>query len=171
MAKYPSRMGTILPYSPVVPSRAMATIQTSLLDEARGLLDDTIEVRRRIHRHPEIGLTLPRTQQVVLDALAPLGLDVRTGSKTTSVTATLEGARPGPTMLLRADMDALPLQEDTGLPFASEVAGAMHACGHDSHVAMLVGAARMLATRRATLAGRVVFMFQPGEGATTAPGS
>ena len=77
--------------------------------------------------------------------------------------ATLEGARPGPTMLLRADMDALPLQEDTGLPFASEVAGAMHACGHDTHVAMLLSAARMLAARRATLAGRIVFMFQPGE--------
>jgi amidohydrolase len=141
----------------------MAITQTALLDEARGVLDETIELRRRIHRHPEIGLTLPRTQQVVLDALAPLGLDVRTGSRTTSVVATLEGARPGPTVLLRADMDALPLQEDTGLPFASEVPGAMHACGHDSHVAMLVGAARLLAARRATLAGRVVFMFQPGE--------
>jgi amidohydrolase len=147
----------------VIRSGAMATLQTSLLDEARGLLDDTVELRRRIHRHPEIGLTLPRTQQVVLDALAPLGLDVRTGTKTTSVIATLDGARPGPTMLLRADMDALPLQEDTGLSFASEVPGAMHACGHDSHVAMLVGAARMLAARRSTLAGRVVFMFQPGE--------
>jgi amidohydrolase len=142
---------------------AMATLQTSLLDEARGLLDETVDLRRRIHRHPEIGLTLPRTQQVVLEALAPLGLDVRTGSRTTSVVATLDGARPGPTMLLRADMDALPLQEDTGLPFASEVAEAMHACGHDTHVAMLVGAARMLAARRGTLAGRVVFMFQPGE--------
>jgi amidohydrolase len=141
----------------------MAIIQAHLLDEARGVLDETIELRRRIHRHPEIGLTLPRTQQVVLEALAPLGLDVRTGSRTTSVVATLDGARPGRTMLLRADMDALPLQEDTGLPFASEVAGAMHACGHDSHVAMLVGAARLLAARRTTLTGRVVFMFQPGE--------
>jgi amidohydrolase len=141
----------------------MAITQTALLDEARGVLDETIELRRRIHRHPEIGLTLPRTQQVVLEALAPLGLEVRTGSRTTSVVATLEGARPGPTMLLRADMDALPLQEDTGLPFASEVPGAMHACGHDSHVAMLVGAARLLAARRTSLTGRVVFMFQPGE--------
>ncbi len=141
----------------------MATIQSSILDEARGLLDDTVKLRRQIHRHPEIGLTLPRTQQVVLDALAPLGLDVRTGTKTTSVIATLEGARPGPTMLLRADMDALPLQEDTGLSFASEVKGAMHACGHDTHVAMLLSAARLLAARRASLAGRVVFMFQPGE--------
>jgi amidohydrolase len=147
----------------VIRSAAMATIQTSLLDEARGLLDETIEFRRRIHRHPEIGLALPRTQQVVLDALAPLGLEIRTGARTTSVVATLEGARPGPTMLLRADMDALPLQEDTGLPFASAVDGAMHACGHDTHVAMLLSAARMLAARRATLAGRVLFMFQPGE--------
>ena len=99
----------------------------------------------------------------MLEALDGLGLEIRTGRKTTSVIATLAGARPGPTVLLRADMDALPLREDTGLPFASEVDGAMHACGHDTHVAMLVGAARMLAARRATLAGRVVFMFQPGE--------
>jgi amidohydrolase len=139
------------------------TAQTGLLDEARGLLDDVVAVRRRIHRHPEIGLTLPRTQQVVLEALDGLGLEVRTGQKTTSVVATLQGARPGHTMLLRADMDALPLTEDTGLAFASEVDGAMHACGHDAHVAMLLGAARILAARRASLAGRVVFMFQPGE--------
>src|SRR5688572_8785702 len=135
----------------------------SLLDETRRLLDDVVAVRRRIHRHPEIGLTLPRTQQVVLEALDGLGLDVRTGQKTTSVVATLQGGRPGRTILLRADMDALPLKEDTGLDFASEVDGAMHACGHDAHVAMLLGAARILAARRASLAGRVVFMFQPGE--------
>lgn len=141
----------------------MTTTHTTLLDEARALLDDTVALRRRIHRHPEIGLTLPRTQQTVLEALEGLGLKTRTGQKTTSVVATLDGGRPGPTMLLRADMDALPLKEDTGLPFASEVDGAMHACGHDTHVAMLVGAARMLVARRATLPGRVVFMFQPGE--------
>ena len=121
-------------------------------------------LRRRIHRHPEIGLTLPRTQQTVLEALDGLGLKTRTGQKTTSVVATLEGGRPGPTMLLRADMDALPLQEDTGLPFASEVDGAMHACGHDTHVAMLVERRTACSSRgAATLPGRVVFMFQPGE--------
>src|SRR5262249_25978190 len=141
----------------------MTTTHAALLDDARRLLDDTIALRRRIHRHPEIGLTLPRTQQTVLDALAGLPLSIRTGQKTTSVIATLAGARPGPAVLLRADMDALPLQEDTGLDFASEVPGAMHACGHDTHVAMLVTAARMLASRRDALAGRVVFMFQPGE--------
>jgi amidohydrolase len=139
------------------------TTQASLLEEAGGLLDDVVTLRRRIHRHPEIGLTLPRTQRAVLEAIDGLGLEVRAGQATTSVTAILRGGRPGRTILLRADMDALPLREDTGLPFASEVEGAMHACGHDAHVAMLVGAARMLAARRATLAGRVVFMFQPGE--------
>ena len=155
--------------APWYPPLTMATTtHASLLDDARGLLDDTIQLRRRIHRHPEIGLTLPRTQAAVLEALDALGLDglplkIRPGQKTTSVVATLDGARPGPTVLLRADMDALPLTEDTGLPFASEVPGAMHACGHDTHVAMLVGAARLLAARRERLAGRVLFMFQPGE--------
>jgi amidohydrolase len=131
--------------------------------DAESLLDDTIQLRRRIHRQPELGLSLPRTQAVVLEALDGLGLDVRTGQRTTSVIARLTGARPGPTILLRADMDALPMPEETGLPFASEVKGAMHACGHDAHTAMLVGAARLLARRRDTLPGSVLFMFQPGE--------
>ncbi|HEX5817186.1 MAG TPA: M20 family metallopeptidase [Methylomirabilota bacterium] len=134
-----------------------------ILEEARGVADEAVELRRRIHRQPEIGLRLPRTQAVVLEALDGLGLDVRTGERTTSVVARLTGGRPGPTLLLRADMDALPLREDTGLPFASEVDGAMHACGHDAHVAMLLAAARLLARRRATLAGSVLLMFQPGE--------
>ena len=134
-----------------------------VVDDAKSVVDDAIELRRRIHRHPEIGLTLPRTQATILEALDGLGLEVRTGARTTSILARLVGGRPGPTMLLRADMDALPLREDTGLSFASEVDGAMHACGHDAHVAMLVGAARLLARRRGTLAGSVLFMFQPGE--------
>src|SRR5213594_4290499 len=136
---------------------------SAILDDARAILDDTIQLRRRVHRHPELGLVLPRTQATVLEALAGLPLDVRTGQRTTSVVARLAGARPGPTILLRADMDALPMAEETGLPFASEVAGAMHACGHDAHTAMLVGAARLLAAHRDSLAGDVVFMFQPGE--------
>src|SRR5215467_10164533 len=135
----------------------------AILEEAEGVAAETIEIRRRIHRHPEIGLTLPRTQATVLEALDGLGLEVRTGQRTTSVVARLDGAKPGPTVLLRADMDALPMREDTGLPFASEVDGAMHACGHDAHVAMLLGAARLLARRRSTLTGSVVLMFQPGE--------
>ena len=136
---------------------------TEVLADAERVAADAIQLRRRIHRHPEIGLTLPRTQAAVLEALDGLGLETRAGQRTTSVIARLTGGRPGPTILLRADMDALPLREATGLPFASEVDGAMHACGHDAHVAMLVGAARVLARRRAELAGSVLFMFQPGE--------
>ena len=134
-----------------------------VLADAKAVLDETIQLRRRIHRCPETGLVLPRTQAAVLEAVEGLGFDVRTGTRTTSVVARLTGGRPGPTLLLRADMDALPMREDTGLPFASEVDGAMHACGHDAHVAMLVGAARLLARRRADLAGSILFMFQPGE--------
>ncbi|MEU9234091.1 M20 metallopeptidase family protein [Streptomyces subrutilus] len=134
-----------------------------LLAEAHAALPGIVALRRSIHRFPELGSHLPRTQQAVLEALAGLGLDVAAGSRLSSVTATLEGGRPGPAVLLRADMDALPVAEDSGLDFASEVPGAMHACGHDTHTAMLVGGARLLAARRSRLAGRVVFMFQPAE--------
>jgi amidohydrolase len=134
-----------------------------LLDEARALQPRTVALRRQLHLHPEVGLQLPRTQQAVLDAIGDLDLRVRTGESVTSVVAVLDGASPGPTVLLRGDMDALPLREDTGLEFASQAEGAMHACGHDTHMAMLAGAARLLAARRQDLAGRVVFMFQPGE--------
>jgi amidohydrolase len=136
---------------------------SEILDDARSVLGDAIELRRRIHRHPERGLTLPRTQAAVLEALDGLGLEIQTGQQATSVVARLYGARPGRTILLRADMDALPMPEETGLPFASEVEGAMHACGHDAHTAMLVGAARLLSRRRESLTGSVLFMFQPGE--------
>jgi amidohydrolase len=134
-----------------------------LLTAAFNDADRTIDLRRRLHRQPEIGLHLPRTQATVLEALADLPIEVDTGRKLSSVVGVLRGARPGPSYLLRADMDALPVQEDTGLPFASEVPGVMHACGHDTHVAMLLGAARLLAERRDEIAGQVVFMLQPGE--------
>jgi amidohydrolase len=134
-----------------------------LLSAAYSDADRTIDLRRRLHRHPEIGLHLPQTQATVLAALADLPIEVTTGKSTSSVVGVLRGARPGPTYLLRGDMDALPVHEDTGLPFASEVPGAMHACGHDTHVAMLLGAARLLAERRDLLTGQVVFMVQPGE--------
>lgn len=122
-----------------------------------------MDFRRRLHRRPELGLQLPETQAAILAELDDLGLEVGTGRSVTSVVAVLEGDLPGPTFLLRGDMDALPLQEDTGLDFASEIPGAMHACGHDTHVAMLAGAARLLVARREQIAGRVLLMFQPGE--------
>jgi amidohydrolase len=136
---------------------------TDLLDSAGAILADVVAIRRRIHRHPEIGLDLPATQAVILEELAKLGIEGRKGQALSSVVAVIKGGRPGPTVLLRGDMDALPLREDTGLDFASEVDGAMHACGHDTHVAMLLGAARILHERRADLPGHVILMFQPGE--------
>jgi metal-dependent amidase/aminoacylase/carboxypeptidase family protein len=125
---------------------------STLRAEAIDLLPELIELRRTIHRCPEIGLDLPITQSVVVDALDGLGLEISTGHGLSSVVADLHGARPGRTVVLRGDMDALVMPEDTGLDFASELPGVMHACGHDSHVAMLVGAARLLAARRDTLA-------------------
>jgi len=136
---------------------------SGLVEAARALQPRTVALRRRLHRHPEQGLALPDTQAAVLHALTGLDLRIDTGASCGSVTAVLDGARPGPTVLLRADMDALPLREDSGLEFASEVDGTMHACGHDTHTAMLVSAARLLSSRRDALAGKVVFMFQPGE--------
>jgi len=140
-----------------------ATSLTELLSAATTALPDIVAVRRRLHAHPEIGLQLPATQAVVAEELRGMGLEPVLGRSVSSVTAVIEGDRPGPTVLLRADMDALPLQEDTGLAFASEVPGVMHACGHDTHVAMLLGAARLLVERRDRLAGNVLLMFQPGE--------
>ena len=141
----------------------MPTSAADLLTAAYNDADRTIDMRRALHRQPEVGLQLPRTQATVLDALAELPVQVTTGTSTTSVVGVLRGAQPGPSYLLRADMDALQVHEDTGLPFASEMPGVMHACGHDTHVAMLLGAARLLAERRDLLAGQVVFMLQPGE--------
>ncbi|QBE48772.1 M20 metallopeptidase family protein [Leucobacter triazinivorans] len=132
------------------------------IDEARVYSEQLVSLRRVLHGHAEIGLDLPNTQAAVLDALADLDLEVRTGRTLSSVVAVLRGARPGPTVLLRGDMDALPIREETGLTYAS-TNGAMHACGHDLHVAGLVGAARLLSEHRDELRGNVIFMFQPGE--------
>jgi hippurate hydrolase len=134
-----------------------------LRSDATALTDDLTELRHRLHRAPEIGLQLPRTQEIVLEALDGLPLEITTGTSLSSVTAVLRGKPGGPVTLLRGDMDALPVTEASGVDYASENAGAMHACGHDLHTAMLVGAARLLSAYRDELAGDVVFMFQPGE--------
>jgi amidohydrolase len=135
----------------------------TLLTDAAELLGDLAEFRHELHRDPEIGLDLPRTQEKILAALDGLPIEVSTGTALSSVTGVLRGGGTGPPVLLRADMDALPLSERSGVSYASRVDGRMHACGHDLHVAMLIGAARLLAARRAELAGDVVLMFQPGE--------
>ncbi len=126
-------------------------------------LPAAIALRRAIHAEPELGLDLPRTTAKVRAALAGLPLEIREGPSTSGLMAILRGPANGRTVLLRGDMDALPLNEDTGLAFTSLNPGAMHACGHDTHVAMLAGAARALCDRRERLTGTVMFMFQPGE--------
>jgi amidohydrolase len=139
----------------------------ALLEEARAILPDMVDLRRRIHRRPELGLELPETQRLVVDELERLGIEPRLGTGLTSVTAVIGADRPGRTVVLRADMDALPLPEETSLDFASELPGRMHACGHDTHVAMLLGAARLLVDRlredAESVPGPVLLMFQPGE--------
>jgi len=126
---------------------------SDLLETARGLSASIVSLRRAIHAEPELGLNTPETLAKVRDALADLPLTWREGTSCTGAVATLEGARPGRRVLLRGDMDALPMEEKTGLDFASTISGRMHACGHDTHTAMLAG----------EFAGTVDFMFQPGE--------
>jgi hippurate hydrolase len=131
--------------------------------DAMTMAGELAELRRAIHREPEIGLDLPRTQEKVLLALGGLPLEISCGRELSSVTAVLRGGKPGATVLLRGDMDALPVTERTGLPYSSQLDGAMHACGHDLHTAMLTGAARLLSARQQEIPGNVIFMFQPGE--------
>ncbi len=136
---------------------------SNFLAEAQEIQDELVTLRRRFHQEPEIGLDLPKTQAKILAALDGLGLEVTTGKSLTSVTAVLRGAKSDKTVLLRADMDALPVTELTDLAYKSQIDGAMHACGHDLHVSMLIGAAKLLVKNKSQLNGDVVFMFQPGE--------
>lgn len=136
----------------------------SLTDAANELSERIVALRRAIHAEPELGLFTPKTRDKVRAALAHLPLEWREGPSTTGLVAVLKGGDGvGRCVLLRGDMDALPMPEETGLPFASTIPGTMHACGHDAHTAMLAGAVELLAARREQLAGEVRFMFQPGE--------
>ncbi|OYW47288.1 MAG: amidohydrolase [Sphingomonadales bacterium 32-68-7] len=132
-----------------------------LLQQAETLAERIVALRRAIHAEPELGLETPLTLAKVRRELADLPLEWREGTSCTGAVAVLRGAGPGPAVLLRGDMDALPMPEETGLAFASTIPGRMHACGHDTHTAMLAGAARLLAGE--DFAGEVRFMFQPGE--------
>jgi hippurate hydrolase len=135
----------------------------NFLSEAREIQSDLAAIRRHIHQEPEIGLDLPKTQAKIVAALDGLGLEVTTGKGLSSVTAVLRAGKSEKTVLLRADMDALPVTELADLAYKSQIDGAMHACGHDLHVSMLIGAARLLVKNKSQLNGDVVFMFQPGE--------
>ena len=154
----------VLPWS----VQAQHATATATLQRAQPQI---VEWRRHLHQHPELGNHEVRTAQVVADHLRSLGLKPRTGIAHTGVTAILKGGKPGPRIALRADMDALPVTEQTGLPFASKVTsdyrgqpvGVMHACGHDAHVAMLLGVASALVAAQEELPGEVMFVFQPSE--------
>ena len=134
-----------------------------LTEAAEALSPKLTALRRSIHAEPELGLHNPRTSAKIRAALAHLPLEWREGASTTGLVAILNKGKPGRSVLLRGDMDALPMPEETGLAFASTVQGAMHACGHDAHTAMLAGAAELLCARADSLEGKVHFMFQPGE--------
>lgn len=139
-------------------------LNDSLIENARALAGDIVGLRRAIHAEPELGLHTPRTRDKVREALAHLPLEWREGPSTTGLVGVLRGGGgEGRSVLLRGDMDALPMPEETGLEFASRIPGVMHACGHDAHTAMLVGAAQLLCARADRLRGEVLFMFQPGE--------
>lgn len=135
-----------------------------ILERAVGLEEELISLRRDFHRHPEVAWEEARTAAVGREWLGSLGLEIRSGiAGSHGLTAALETGRPGPTLLLRADMDALPVSEESGAAYASENPGVMHACGHDAHMACLLGAAKLLVELREELSGRVLFLLQPAE--------
>ncbi|TME19820.1 MAG: amidohydrolase, partial [Chloroflexi bacterium] len=136
---------------------------TELPAPTDAVLDEVIDTRRHLHRHPEVGFEEFETSKLIEARLAALGLTVHDCPTETGAVATLEGGGPGRTVMLRADIDALPIREESGVDFASLNDGRMHACGHDSHTAMLLGAARTLAERAESLPGRYLFVFQPAE--------
>ncbi|MFO1407992.1 MAG: amidohydrolase [Steroidobacteraceae bacterium] len=156
-----------------LPARAEIT-ETQLDQAAKATMPQVIAWRRDIHQHPELGNGEIRTAKIVADHLKSLGIEVRTGVAHTGVVGILKGGKPGPVVALRADMDALPVTEQVDVPFKSvvtatyrgETVGVMHACGHDSHTALLMGTATALASMRKDLPGTVVFLFQPAEEGT-----
>lgn len=143
--------------------RSFTMTQIDFRNEADAQRETLIERRRDFHRHPELGFEEVRTAGIVAKTLHDLGLEVQTGVGKTGVVAMLEGAHDGPTVLLRADMDALPVQELNTTDYASTVPGKMHACGHDGHTSILLGVAELLSSHRDQMAGRVKFVFQPAE--------
>jgi len=136
---------------------------SQILSAARSLAADVVADRREIHRHPELKFQEHLTAGLVARRLEELGIEVRTGVGETGVVGLLRGGRAGKTVLLRADMDALPIDEQSDVEYRSQNPGVMHACGHDGHTAMLLGVAHLLSDLRRDLPGCVKFMFQPGE--------
>ena len=169
MGHLPVRAALLLAVA--APSVGAQSMDADIQRAVQGVMPRVVAWRRDLHAHPELGNRETRTAALVAEHLRKLGMEVRTGVATTGVVAVLKGGRPGPVVALRADMDALPVTEQVDLPFASKVrttyngqeVGVMHACGHDMHVAMLMGAAEVLAGMRARIPGTVKFIFQPAE--------
>lgn len=164
-------LAALLVLTPTLSAQAPSRLVADLDTRAKAVEAKVVAWRRDIHQHPELGNREERTAKLVADHLKQLGLEVRTGVAYTGVVGVLKGGKPGPTVALRADMDALPVTEEVDLPFKSTVrstylgqeVGVMHACGHDNHVAMLMGVAEILAGVRQELSGTVKFIFQPAE--------
>nr|WP_047165549.1 amidohydrolase [Sphingomonas sp. Y57] len=163
-----------------VPAAAQSpagSLDARVIANVSAVQSDVVKWRRDIHQHPELSEQEVRTAKLAADHMRALGMEVRTGIAKTGVVGVLRGGKPGGVVALRADMDALPVEEQTGLPFASKVkamydgkeTAVMHACGHDAHVAMLMGAAKVLADMKAEIAGTVIFVFQPAEEGTLGP--
>ncbi|NLF67328.1 MAG: amidohydrolase, partial [Chloroflexi bacterium] len=131
--------------------------------DAENLFEQLVDWRRDFHQHPELGFEETRTGRIVAAHLQELGMEVQAGVGQTGVVATLEGPEPGPTVMLRFDMDALPIEEANELPYRSRYPGRMHACGHDGHMAIGLGVATLMARHQQRLAGRIKFVFQPAE--------
>lgn len=169
----PSKLlaGLLLGLAGIAQAQPPSALEEQAYSRAAAVEQKLIEWRRDIHQHPELGDQETRTAKLVADHLRKLGLEVHTGIARTGVVGILEGGKPGPTVALRADMDALPVKEPEGLPFASKARGTykgkevdvMHACGHDAHTAMLMATAEVLAGMREKLPGKVMFIFQPAE--------
>src|SRR5437867_13288822 len=130
---------------------------------SKSVLDDVVDLRRHFHKHPEISFSEHETTLYLKERLRELGVDLESGPTETGAVALLDTGRPGKTVMLRADIDALPIQEESGVDFHSRTDGRMHACGHDAHMAIMIGVARTLIDRVADLSGRYVFVLQPAE--------
>ena len=171
MSRHARLLPLVVALGVVLPAHAQDARHADVAGAAQRLQGQVVEWRRDIHQHPELGNRETRTAALVADHLRKLGLEPKTGIATTGVTAVLKGGKPGPRIALRADMDALPVTERVDVPFASkatatfrgETVGVMHACGHDAHVAILMGVAEALVAMRDELPGEVLFIFQPAE--------
>ncbi|MCA0393163.1 MAG: amidohydrolase [Proteobacteria bacterium] len=171
MSRHARLLPLVVALGVVLPAHAQDARRADVAGAAQRLQGQVVEWRRDIHQHPELGNRETRTAALVADHLRKLGLEPKTGIATTGVTAVLKGGKPGPRIALRADMDALPVTERVDVPFASkatatfrgETVGVMHACGHDAHVAILMGVAEALVAMRDELPGEVLFIFQPAE--------